>query len=76
MVVKTTDFTKSRQRLENPPPAENRMNPDRRPHRVLWVLGILLLVATAVGARSERGPLGGADPRRTLPPHRSPQRTG
>src|SRR5438132_8453435 len=51
MAVKTTDFTKSRQRLESPPPAEKRMNADRHPHRLLWVLGVLLLVGMIIGAR-------------------------
>src|SRR5262245_42280731 len=51
MAVKTTDFTKTRQRLDKPSAPEKAMNPERRPHRWLWVLGVLLLVGMALGAR-------------------------
>jgi multidrug efflux pump subunit AcrA (membrane-fusion protein) len=50
MAVKTTDFTKTRQRLDKPSVPEKPMNPERRPHRWIWVLGVLLLVVTAIGA--------------------------
>jgi len=50
MAVKTTDFTKTRQRLDKPSAPEKAMNPERRPHRWIWVLGVLLLVGTAIGA--------------------------
>src|SRR5437773_901224 len=68
MAVKTTEFTKTRQRLDQPSGAENRMNATARPHRLWSALGVLLLVGMIVGARYVlNGNDSPADPRDNQP---------